>query len=167
VSKLQLKLIDVLIRETPLTAWEVTLYMSLKIRDGLVEVDSKPYSVVELYVGGLLRGELTMSKSNGMWGEIAVKSTSAVTYEYPGILVVGEWSGSSEFRVDVTERRRSLAVKYSSTMWSVPEVKLIIEGVESRLIAAFTPRRLTFQCSGGVEVSEEPFRLVLRARSLK
>jgi hypothetical protein len=167
VSKLQLKLIDVLIRETPLTAWEVTLYMSLKIRDGLVEVDSKPYSVVELYVGGLLRGELTMSKSNGMWGEIAVKSTSAVTYEYPGILVVGEWSGSSEFRVDVTERRRSLAVKYSSTMWSVPEVKLIIEGVESRLIAAFTPRRLTFQCSGDVEVSEEPFRLVLRARSLK
>jgi hypothetical protein len=157
----------VLIRETPLTAWEVTLYTSLKIRDGLVEVDSKPYSVVELYVGGLLRGELTMSKSNGMWGEIVVKSTSAVTYEYPGLLVVGEWSGISEFRVDVTERRRSLAVKYSSTMWSVPEVKLIIEGVESRLIAAFTPRRLTFQCSGSVEVSEEPFRLVLRARSLK
>jgi len=143
------------------------LHTSLRIRDGLVEVDSKPYSVSELYVGGLLRGEVVVSKSSGLWGEIVVENTPAITYEYPGILVVGEWSSSGSVRVDVVERRKNFTVKYASTQLEVPEVRLILENIESRLVAAFTPRRITLQCNSNVEVFEEPFRLVLRVRAQK
>ena len=141
--------------------------ISLKIRDGLVEVDNKPYSVNELYVGGLLRGEVVISKSNGLLGEIIIKNIPAITYEYPGILVIGEWSSNGNVRVDVIERKKSFTVKYASTQLEAPEVKLILENTKSRLIVAFTPRRITLQCSNNVEVFEEPFRLVLRVRAQK
>jgi hypothetical protein len=139
----------------------------LKIRDGLVEVNSRPYSVSELYVSGLLKGEVVVNKSSGIWGEIVVESSSTLAYEYPGILVIGGWSSSGGVRVDVVEKRKSFAVRYASTQREVSEVKLVFEGAELRVVAAFTPRRITLQCEGSIEVSEEPFRLVLRARARK
>ena len=143
------------------------MYTYLNIRDGLVEVNSKPYSVNELYVGGLVRGELTISKSAGLVGEITVEGEPTITYEYPGILVVGEWSSISGARVDIIERRKWLTVKYALIQRDTPEVKLILDNIESRLIVSFTPRRITLEYSGNLEILEEPFRLVLQARARK
>jgi len=141
------------------------VYTTLRIRDGLVEVDSKPYSVSELYVGGVLRGEVSVNKSSGIWGEVVVEDTSIVTYEYPGVLVVGAWSNGSSVRVDVVERRKSFTVKYTSRQLESPEVKLIFKSVDSHLVASFTPRRITLHCKGVIELVEEPFKLLLITRS--
>lgn len=139
--------------------------IALKIRDGLVEVDNKPYSVSELYVGGVLRGEMSISKNTGIWGEVVVEDTSTITYEYPGILIIGAWSNGDSIRVDIVELRKSFTVKYSSKQREASEVKLIFNSVKSHLITSFTPRRIILRCRGVIELIEEPFKLLLITRS--
>lgn len=140
----------------------------VKIKDGLIEVDNKPYSTTEVFVHGKVTGEIRFSKSSGIRGEIVLGGEVSVISESPGILIIVENISQvpPASRLEALEHRKGLVVKVENVKRDVHELLVRVEESQLALSATFTPRKLVlYYGPGTLEFKEKPFTMKVYVRS--
>jgi hypothetical protein len=142
--------------------------MKVVIRDGLVLVDDKAFSVLETILRGLLDGEIVVDKTQGVRGELDLQGSAEYSYMSPGLLIVssGVYSTLST-RLEIADSRRSILVKMGGSRLEKPEVSVKLFRVQAALAISFKPRRVVVDCSNcELKVLETPFQLLVEARGV-
>lgn len=123
----------------------------------MVVIEGRPYSVLELYISGRLRGFIRARKESGFNGTLVV-GASRVFYEYPGILMVGEPVRPAESKLSLSEDRKGFTVKTpDKTHLGLYEVNIKFEDVYAGFTAFFSPRRLTISVENAIVNHREGF----------
>lgn len=139
----------------------------IKIRDGIVEVNDKPYLAEEVYVQGTMSGILSMSKSTGILGEIRLDEDESITFESLRILIIGSWDISLlSSKIEIFEHRRDLVLNMSSKKENYYEVELRVERSYIAISAGFKPRKLTiYYGQSNISLDRKPYAVSIRIRS--
>jgi hypothetical protein len=142
--------------------------MRIVIRDGLVQVDDRAFSVLETILRGLLDGEIVVDKTRGIRGEFELQGSAEYSYVSPGLLIVSsEVCSTLSSRLEIADSRRSILVKMRDVRLEKPEVSVKLSRVQATLAISFKPRRVVVDCSNcELKVLETPFQLLVEARGL-
>ncbi|MEM0247156.1 MAG: hypothetical protein QXH02_04010 [Desulfurococcaceae archaeon] len=139
----------------------------VKIRDSLVEVGGKPYSATEVFIHGEVAGEIRVSKSSGISGEVLLSGKANVSMELPGVLVVEGTPGAlPPGRLEVHEYRKGLIVRTDNTVRDVYELVVKAESARLALSIVFAPKRIVLHYEpGAIRLEERPFLVSIYIRS--
>lgn len=143
------------------------ILQTLKISDNLVEVDGKPYSIVELYIQGEVSGSVSFDKIQGVRGRLIVHGDTEITLEPPGILVVGlDNTNIPRSRIEVYESRRELVVRSGGERYICQDISIVFDKSTVAISISYSPRRLVvYHDPRHVVIHRKPYSLNMVIRS--
>ncbi|MEM4663875.1 MAG: hypothetical protein QXP67_02990 [Desulfurococcaceae archaeon] len=134
--------------------------LNIRIRDNIVVVDEKPYSVSEMFIHGRATGFVKLSKSAGLTGDLSVEA-SRFTYEYPGVIIIGEPFKPLSYKIEVVEDRKGLLIRTPSKLHSgMYEVNVVLENARVAMMVLPTSRRLLMYVHGASVQTREKFMVL-------
>ncbi|MEM0002050.1 MAG: hypothetical protein QXS24_05845 [Desulfurococcaceae archaeon] len=139
----------------------------IRIREGIIEVDGRPYHATELFLQDRVNGVIHVNKYAGIQGELETASSPDISLDYPGVLVIRNQDVKyGDLKVDVLEQRKSLLIKTPRNTREAYEVVVKIDNACISLAASFQPRRITLYSDPEVvKVDEKPFIVYIYVKS--
>jgi hypothetical protein len=139
----------------------------VKIKEGIIEVDGKPFHASELFLRGKFSGYIAVNKYAGVHGALESSKLLSAVLEYPGILVVGEPSiKKGEIKLEIVEYRKNLLIKTPRNQVEAYEVLVKIDNSDISLTAVFYPKRITIYCEPcSIKIDEKPYMINVYIRS--
>lgn len=139
----------------------------VKIKEGIIEVDDKPYHVTELFLQGRVTGVVNVNKHTGFYGELESSTPLDAALDYSGVLIIREHNPKQgNLKLEISEQRKNLLLKTPDNNREAYEIVMKIDNANISLAATFYPKRITLYCDPNtVTINERPFIIYIHVKS--